>query len=204
MPNADWLRTIYFTLVLILTGLSGTAFGYFIAAMASNVSIALALGEYHVLALASSSSSSSSSSHAITILNLQYLVCSPIIIPPVPPTVMPMVLFSGLLVDSDTVPVFLSWLENLSLVRYCYQSLVILEFREWDITCPKNQLCRYQDYDSVLHHVGTTDEALKSNLAGLAALTFGLFVLGYIFLNRRLPKPKANKNIVKRGILTTL
>jgi ABC-type multidrug transport system permease subunit len=43
----------------------------------------------------------------------------------VPAFVAPMIMFSGILYERNTVPVWLGWLQNLSLVNYSFSALMI-------------------------------------------------------------------------------
>jgi hypothetical protein len=43
----------------------------------------------------------------------------------VPAFTMPMIMFSGLLYKRDSVPPYLSWLENVSIVNYSFSALLL-------------------------------------------------------------------------------
>lgn len=124
---------------------------------------------------------------------------------PVPPVVLPMILFAGFLVDTSTVPSFLSWLEHVSLVRYSYMIMTILEFRQWDIKCPKaittttpTMSCHFPSYESVLTSIGTDAEGLAPAIMALCGLGLAYLILGYVALSLTVPRTRAAKQGVEK------
>jgi len=120
----------------------------------------------------------------------------------VPTVSLPMALFAGFLVELRTVPVFLRWLQHLSIVKYTLHALILVTFEGQDIRCPVSASgeegggerrgegfpgggrCIYPSLESVLQRVSAGEHTLRENLVILGGLGAGLLVLGYLILAR--------------------
>lgn len=114
----------------------------------------------------------------------------------VPALSMPMALFSGLLVNLDSIPAALQWLKHLSIIKYTLHALAIEEFRgEGRVQCPVVQRqggeqaqagawCKYPDWHAVLAHCSADELSLRSNLLALAGLSCLFLFLAYLVLLR--------------------
>ncbi|EWM22109.1 abc subfamily abcg [Nannochloropsis gaditana] len=119
----------------------------------------------------------------------------------VPPISLPMALFAGFLVELNTVPPFLAWLQHLSIVKYTLHALVLEAFAGQDIHCPPSlshpgegsdggglpggARCVYPSTPSVLRRCSADQHTLEENLIMLAGLGIGLLLLGYLVLARQ-------------------
>lgn len=95
---------------------------------------------------------------------------------------MPMALFAGLLLDLSRIPVFLRWLDFLSIIKYGYQVLMINQYYGMDLSCEGILFCRWPTGDAVMDYVGTKPQELTRNMALIILLLIGFRVLAYAFL----------------------
>ena len=67
-----------------------------------------------------------------------------------PPIIMPFMIFGGLFVNTHSVPVYFKWLENLSFIKYAYQSVCITVWKAVDkIDCAEDELCLFNSGSDV-------------------------------------------------------
>lgn len=100
---------------------------------------------------------------------------------------MPMALYSGLLVNLDSIPAPLQWLKHLSIIKYTLHALAQEEFTgEAKVRCPeeRGQWCKYPDWRAVLAHLSADELTLRSNILALAALSCLFLLLAYLVLLR--------------------
>lgn len=109
----------------------------------------------------------------------------------VPALSMPMALYSGLLVNLETIPAALQWLKHLSIIKYTLHALALEEFKgEAAVHCPQaqdgqqQQWCKYPDWRTVLAHCSADELSLRSNLLALAGLSCLFLLLAYLLLLR--------------------
>lgn len=57
-----------------------------------------------------------------------------------PAALLPMTVLSGFFVNSESIPVYLQWLANLSFVKYAYSAVAINEFDNLTFTCTPEEL----------------------------------------------------------------
>ena len=80
---------------------------------------------------------------------------------------MPMALFSGLLLDMDNLDAWLRPLQYLSIVRYTYHAIIINEYAGQPVHCGFNVVCAFRDGDAVLKYVGADPTKLSFNMGML-------------------------------------
>jgi ABC-type multidrug transport system ATPase subunit len=88
--------------------------------------------------------------------------------------ILPMTLFSGLLIDQDNIsPVFapIGWV---SLIKYAYHAILINEYANEEIYCGTNLLCTFRSGNAVLAYIGANPNHLWLNI-------FMLFFLMILF-----------------------
>jgi len=95
---------------------------------------------------------------------------------------MPMALFAGLLLDLSNIPVWLRWLDFLSLIKYGYQVLMINEYYDRILSCAGTLLCKWQTGDEVMSYVGTKPEALSRNMGIIVLLLVAFRVVAFILI----------------------
>jgi hypothetical protein len=87
-----------------------------------------------------------------------------------------MVLFSGFLYDTATLPGYLSWLPKVSIVNYGFAALVSLQ----------QELLPVNVRPMALRFTNVEPAELKENLVTLVGMTGVFYVLTYMFLALRL------------------
>lgn len=100
-----------------------------------------------------------------------------------------MMVFSGLLVNLDTVPDFLEWLKYLSIFRYSLEALSINELKGMTfIRATANESCptgnEYLESQNIAYE---TDWDLWVNYVALAVMSVGFLILAYLrllFMNK--------------------
>jgi ATP-binding cassette, subfamily G (WHITE), member 2 len=105
-----------------------------------------------------------------------------------------MMVFGGLLVNLNTMADWLSWLQYLSIIRYCLNVLSINELKDLDVYSYVNDTkilienagINYLDKQGIPHE---TAWDLWQNVMALGLITIGIMLLAYIQL-RRIPKLK--------------
>ncbi|XP_072165159.1 broad substrate specificity ATP-binding cassette transporter ABCG2-like [Diadema setosum] len=103
-----------------------------------------------------------------------------------------MMVFGGLLVNILSLPIWLQWLQYLSIFRYGLNALLINELVDmnfcYNVSLPVTCVVPGTSY---LDNQGIdySDWGLWQNEVGISAMTLGLLVIGYIQL-RRIPKVK--------------
>ncbi len=98
---------------------------------------------------------------------------------------MPMALFAGLLLDLNTIPVWLRWLDFFSIIKYGYQLLVINQYDDRELSCTGALFCRWKTGADVMKYVGTSPESLGRTVGILVALIIIFRVLALIFLTMK-------------------
>jgi len=93
-----------------------------------------------------------------------------------PAFITPMVLFSGFLYDTATLPGYLAWLPKVSIVNYGFAALVSLQ----------QELLPVKVRPMALRFTNVEPAELKENLATLVGMTGVFYVLTYMFLALRL------------------
>lgn len=100
---------------------------------------------------------------------------------------MPMALYSGLLVNLETIPAPLQWLKHLSIIKYTLHALAQEEFTdEPQVRCPEQQgqWCKYPDWRAVLAQCSADELSLRANILALAGLSCLFLFLAYLVLLR--------------------
>jgi hypothetical protein len=93
-----------------------------------------------------------------------------------PAFITPMVLFSGFLYDTATLPSYLAWLPKISIVNYGFAALMTLQ----------QSLLPAELRGVALKFVNVDPEALGANLLMLTGMTVVFYALTYMFLTLRL------------------
>lgn len=98
--------------------------------------------------------------------------------------ILPMTLFSGLLIDQDSIsPIFapISWL---SLVKYAYHAILINEYANEDIYCGTGLMCPWRSGNAVLKYVGANPNHLWYNIGMLFVLMLFFRLVAWYALNK--------------------
>ncbi|XP_059079534.1 protein white-like [Tigriopus californicus] len=62
-----------------------------------------------------------------------------------PPVMIPMLLFGGFFLNSDTVPVWLDWIQYISWFKYANEAFVVNQWAGVELSCPPDQLVELPD-----------------------------------------------------------
>ncbi len=102
----------------------------------------------------------------------------------VPITIIPFMLFSGFLVNQDSVPIYLKWFDSISFMKKIFQSLVTNEYANLTFTCapaPSSE-CPIQTGEQYLGILGFSDVSVRDQALILLGYVIALRILGYIAL----------------------
>ena len=112
----------------------------------------------------------------------------------------PLILFSGLLINSDSIPPYFTWIQYLSPIRYMYQEVYKNEFRGLYY---KGQSMEHYIDDMYFNRVST---ALALSL--LAGITLILLIFAYLMLfctiKRNLSKTKYYLNKIDENNISVI
>ncbi|KAL7751228.1 hypothetical protein RI367_003434 [Sorochytrium milnesiophthora] len=130
----------------------------------------------------------------------------------VPLTLLPLMIFGGLFVNSANLPVFLRWVKWLSPMKYGFSGLFKNEMGGLTEFCPnsKDSIQDQQAHhclttDQVIHQFGLDDSfGVYGNLGILAAFWIALLVLSYMALWRIVRGSKRVDFTAKRAAKTTV
>jgi ABC-type multidrug transport system permease subunit len=120
----------------------------------------------------------------------------------VPMFLMPLMIFSGFFVNSETSPAFLQWIKYISPMKYAFVALVKNEFEGLNLHCAPNQLtpvpipggngtvtyiCAREKGEEVIKLLGfDTEGSIAVNVIILASMYVILLLLAYAALWRQL------------------
>ena len=104
--------------------------------------------------------------------------------------VIPFILFSGLLINSDSIPIYFTWIQYISPIRYMYQEVYKNEF--------KGLYYKGQSLEHYIDDMNFNQYSTTLAITLLAVITIFLFILSYLILfcsiKRSLSKTKYNLN----------
>ncbi len=205
IPGLGFGRFGIFFLTISLSNVCSTALGYLVAVLAQNEAVALALGACVRLSFFLPCALLLCGMYVVTLLLATRPLTACLLSHPtlpqtnpnprttVPALSMPMALFSGLLVNLDSIPAPLQWLKHLSIIKYTLHALAIEEFRgEAQVHCPgaepgqgqEQQWCKYPDWRAVLAHSSADELTLRANVLALVGLSCLFLLLAYLVLLR--------------------
>jgi len=95
--------------------------------------------------------------------------------------VLPMMLTSGFFMNNSSVPVYISWIQNINPFYYGYNALSNVVWKDVIIDC-EGELCLYRNGDEVLEY---QDVQTKNNLLILLCMIITFRLFGYISLALR-------------------
>ncbi|PNW85044.1 hypothetical protein CHLRE_03g169300v5 [Chlamydomonas reinhardtii] len=101
-----------------------------------------------------------------------------------PMFLLPLMVFSGFFVNSDTIPPYFTWIQYISPMRYGYIALAKNEFAGLQINCSPDESCP-PGYNGamVLANMGFSDKgSVGQNLGILFAMVWALLLLAYVAL----------------------
>ncbi|KXZ56662.1 hypothetical protein GPECTOR_1g597 [Gonium pectorale] len=101
-----------------------------------------------------------------------------------PMFLLPLMVFSGFFVNSNTIPPYFSWIQYISPMHYGFIALAKNEFSGLQIKCKPDQGCA-EGYngDMVLRNMGFDDKgSVQQNAGILFAMMWGLLILAYVAL----------------------
>lgn len=85
-------------------------------------------------------------------------------------------LFAGFYINLDSLPVGSKWVSNLSFLRWCFEALLINEFKGLEFECGATGPC-VQTGEQVLASLSFGGRTLGDAFLGLEMLTIGIFAL---------------------------
>lgn len=96
--------------------------------------------------------------------------------------IMPMSLFSGLLLDMENLAPWLRPLQFLSIIRYAYHAILINEYAHQPIKCGFNVMCAFRDGNAVLAYVGADPAEKQLNIGMLFVFMLAFRLLAFAAL----------------------
>jgi ABC-type multidrug transport system ATPase subunit len=109
----------------------------------------------------------------------------------VSPTILvPILLFSGLFQNTNTVPSYFSWIKYISPVQYSFNSLAQNEFRGLDFNCNStDKECLYETGEDVLNYLNFGNNmTISINILIMFIIYLFLLLMAYLFLRKSVHK----------------
>jgi len=106
---------------------------------------------------------------------------------------LPFLLFGGLFVNSDTIPVYFAWIKYISPIKYCFESLMMIYWTEVSsIGCDVGDAACLTNGTQVLQRYAIDPDArsVLVNAAILFCINLGFRIAGFIFLWLNVRKQK--------------
>eukprot|EP00285_Hemiselmis_virescens_P018934 CAMPEP_0173384032 /NCGR_PEP_ID=MMETSP1356-20130122/6608_1 /TAXON_ID=77927 ORGANISM="Hemiselmis virescens, Strain PCC157" /NCGR_SAMPLE_ID=MMETSP1356 /ASSEMBLY_ACC=CAM_ASM_000847 /LENGTH=235 /DNA_ID=CAMNT_0014339191 /DNA_START=201 /DNA_END=908 /DNA_ORIENTATION=+ len=115
-----------------------------------------------------------------------------------PPLILPLMIFSGFFINTESIPVYLDWIKYLSPINYAFRAYMktefvdlVLECKDDELkanpSCPSNQprcFCPVLEGEQVLKGFNLDDGITRSEaMACLAALYLFFTLIGYVLLS---------------------
>lgn len=164
---------LVYLLVIVLCGNSAVSLGYALSAIFGTTNVAIAAGASPSGAgLTLGSAEPCPDSSPAVVLVVVVVLAGAVVL-------MPMALFSGLLLDMAGLNPALSWFQWLSIIRYAYHALVINEFHGLRIYCGFNALCPFRSGSEVMDYVGASPHALLRDVGLLFVLMCGFRLVAF-------------------------
>ncbi|XP_052773368.1 protein white-like [Mya arenaria] len=101
-----------------------------------------------------------------------------------PPLMIPLLMFGGFFLNSDSIPVYFIWLEYLSWFKYANELLAVNHWKNIDsIECSSSSSqCLYSDGDSVLNYLNFDKDKVWLDLGLLFAMLVAYRIVAFIIL----------------------
>ncbi|XP_052810071.1 protein white-like isoform X2 [Mya arenaria] len=103
-----------------------------------------------------------------------------------PPLMIPLMMFGGFFLNSDSIPVYFIWLEYLSWFKYANEVLAVNQWQNIDsIECSSNgnnTKCLYKDGDSVLSYLNYDQDNVLLDVSLLCAMLVAYRLVAFIIL----------------------
>ncbi|XP_005094340.1 protein white [Aplysia californica] len=121
-----------------------------------------------------------------------------------PPLLIPFMLFGGLFVNNDNIPVYFIWLEYLSWFKFSNEVLVINQWQDIDyIPCPNQTVptnataippfgprCAFRSGDDVINYLSFDKDNVWRDIGIMFALMVGFRILSFLVLVLRAKRSK--------------
>mmetsp|Transcript_23228 Transcript_23228/g.36328 ORF Transcript_23228/g.36328 Transcript_23228/m.36328 type:complete len:194 (-) Transcript_23228:256-837(-) len=113
-----------------------------------------------------------------------------------PPMILPLMIFSGFFINTESIPPYFDWIKYLSPIKYAFEAFVLNEFTGLPLKCDPEELqvnvncppgercfCPVQDGEQVIRGFGMEDDlTITENLLCLLALWFGYLLVAFLSL----------------------
>ena len=100
-----------------------------------------------------------------------------------PMVTVPSTLFAGYYVSINSIPVWLRWIQYLSLFKWSFQAVAVNEFHDATFTCSPGEICSITSGNQVLQELNMTYPSdLWVAIGVLAGLTVLFRLLAFVFL----------------------
>ncbi|VVU95652.1 ABC-2 type transporter [seawater metagenome] len=110
-----------------------------------------------------------------------------------PAIIVPILLFSGLFQNINSIPIYLSWIKYISPIQYSFNSLAQNEFTGLEFNCNSTQKdCLYENGEDVLNYLNFNELSISINILIMFVIYCVLMVLSYLFLKRSVLKRAYN------------
>lgn len=110
-----------------------------------------------------------------------------------PLTLLPLIIFSGLFVNNDAIPVYFDWIKYLSPMKYGFEALIKIQYQEWAMyTQVSPNTYKLITGDQMVSRLGYNVHPTPGELILiLFAMYIGLVLLAYIALRTAVNRRKA-------------
>ena len=103
-----------------------------------------------------------------------------------PTLLLPFLIAGGFLVNSGSLPSYISWLSKLSFFRYSYENLMILEWKNRRFDCHnQTEVCVYKSGNEVLDFFSIDKSQFWMNTFCMIILLLGCRLLAFLLLYRK-------------------
>jgi hypothetical protein len=100
-----------------------------------------------------------------------------------PLLLMPLIIFGGLLINIDDIPVYFRWLSVFSFCYYAYEGCLIVIYEKiGELTCPETGPCPYPTGQDVLNYFSFDADRKWFDVGILVVLTIGFRLAAYLAL----------------------
>jgi hypothetical protein len=98
-----------------------------------------------------------------------------------PMIMLPLMLFSGFFLNSNSIPPYFDWLSYLSPIKWAFMILARNEFTGLKFECSDPRQCIFRTGEAVIEQLNFK-QTLEEGEAILVGLAVGLFIIAYIAL----------------------
>ncbi len=110
-----------------------------------------------------------------------------------PLIIIPILLFSGLFQNIDSIPIYFSWIKYISPIQYSFNSLAQNEFTGLEFNCNSTEKeCLYENGNDVLNYLNFNELSISINILIMFIIYCVLLLFSYLFLKKEVLKNSKN------------